>query len=247
VISALKENAGGQRWLRPLLAGMLVLLPLLAMAADEESYSRWVPKGWRLEKAVTGDLDKDNVADVVLVLQQNDRRKRVRNEGLGAFELNLNPRRFLVLLNSPDGLRKVAETSRFLPSANDADSPCLADPLEEGGVRIERDLLFIDLHYWLSCGSWGVSHNTFTFRWENGRLRLIGLDGYEFMRNTGERSETSTNFLTGKRKMTAGLNESDALAKPSVSWKRIPAIKPLYLDQMSSFCDAEDQPQKWCQ
>lgn len=228
-------------------SALLALLLLLAPSADADDYSSWVPERWRLERTVTGDLDKDGIADAVLVLQEVDPLKRVRNEGLGAPELDTNPRRLLVLLKSVDGFRKIAGTSRFLPPENDAQSPCLADPLAEGGVRIERGLLFIDLHYWLSCGSWGVSHNTFTFRLENGKFRLIGLDGYEFMRNSGKRSETSTNFLTGKKKISTGLNEFNEPAKPNVSWERLPAMKPIYLDEMSGSCDAEDQPQKWCQ
>lgn len=227
--------------------GVLASHSFHAKAVEAQDYSRWVPKGWRVDRAVTGDLDGDGAQDVALVLQQNDRHKRVRNEGMGAPQLDLNPRRLLVLLRSPDGLRKAAENSRFLPPENDAELPCLADPLEEGGVRIERGLLFIDLHQWVSCGSWSVSHSSFTFRLENGRFRLIGLDGYEFMRNTGERSETSTNFLTGKKKVTTGINEFDDSAKPRVSWERLPAMRPIYLDRMSGACDADDQPQKWCQ
>lgn len=233
--------------MRLFIGALLAFLFLFAPLADADDYSRWVPKGWRLDRAVTGDLDKDGVADVVLVLQEDDQHKRVRNEGLGAPELDLNPRRLVVLLKSPDGLRKVAETSRLLPPENDAEAPCLADPLEEGGVRVERGLLFIDIHHWLSCGSWSVSHSTFTFRLEKGRFRLIGLDGYEYMRNSGERSETSTNFLTGKKKVTTGLNQFDESIKPTVSWERLPSMKPIYLDAMSGSCDADDQPQKWCQ
>lgn len=226
---------------------VIYLFIFFGTTADADDYSRWVPEGWRLDRAVTGDLDKDGVADVVLVLQENDQGNRVRNEGLGAPELDTNPRRLVVLLKSSNGLRKIAESSRLLPPENDADSPCLADPLEEGGVRIERGLLIIDLHYWLSCGSWSVSHSTFTFRFEKERFRLIGLDGYEYMRNSGERSETSTNFLTGKKKVTTGLNQFDESIKPNVSWERLPAMKPVYLDKMSGSCDADDQPQKWCQ
>lgn len=234
-------------FLRSWVAGCALCVSAAGLAADPDAYSRWVPKGWRLESAVSGDLDKDGNADAVLVLRQQNRRKILRNEGLGASELDTNPRRLVVLLNSPEGFSKIAETSRFLPPKNDPEAPCLADPLEEGGVSIKRGLLLIELHYWVSCGSWGVSHDTFTFRLENGRFRLIGLDGNTFMRNSGEQTETSTNFLTGKKKVTTGLNEFETSTEPKVSWQRIPVIKPLYLDQMSSSCDAEDQPQKWCQ
>ena len=216
-------------------------------AADASAFSTWVPKGWVLEKSINGDLDADGVDDALLLLRQNDRRKRSHNEGLGASELDTNPRRLLVLLKSADAYRKIADNARFLPPQNDVDAPCLADPLDEGGVTVSRGLLRIDLHYWLSCGSSGVSHSTFLFRLEGGRLRLIGLDGYEYMRNSGERSESSVNFLTGKKKVTTGLSQFDDPTKPKVKWEKISARKPIFLDQMGASCDEGDPSQSWCQ
>ena len=235
-------------WCRVCFALMLwPVLPASGVAADVSPFSAWVTKGWVLEKSINGDLDVDGVDDAVLVLLQNDRRKRKRNQGLGALELDTNPRRLLVLLKSAEGYRKVADNARFLPPQNDEETPCLADPLEEGGVAISRGLLRIELHHWLSCGSWGVSHSTFLFRLEGGRLRLIGMDGYEYMRNSGERSESSVNFLTGKKKTTTGLNEFDESAKPQVTWGRITARTPIYLDQMGASCDEGDPSRSWCQ
>ena len=235
-------------WRRVFFALLLgSVLPASGVAAEVSPFSAWVSKGWVLEKSINGDLDADGVDDAVLVLQQNDRRKLKHNEGLGASELNTNPRRLLVLLKSADGYRKVADNARFLPPQNDEDAPCLEDPLEEGGVTVSRGLLRIDLHYWLSCGSWGVSHSSFLFRLEGGRLRLIGLDGYEFMRNSGDRSESSINFLTGKKKITTGLSQFDEPTTPKVKWEKFPARKPIYLDQMGASCDEGDPAQSWCQ
>ncbi len=235
-------------WLRVFFALLLwSVLPASGVAAEVSPFSAWVSKGWVLEKSIAGDLDADGVDDAVLVLQQNDRRKLKHNEGLGASELNTNPRRLLVLLKSADGYRKITDNARFLPPQNDEDAPCLEDPLEEGGVTVSRGLLRIDLHYWLSCGSWGVSHSSLLFRLEGGRLRLIGLDGYEFMRNSGDRSESSINFLTGKKKITTGLSQFDEPTTPKVKWEKFPARKPIYLDQMGASCDEGDPAHSWCQ
>lgn len=184
-------------------------------AANPDPYAPWVAAGWKLLSSVTGDLDRDGKADAVLVLEQADPANRRKSDGLGAPELNLNPRKLVVQLQTASGLRKVADADQFLPSENDDGSPCLADPLDEGGVDIARGLLRIELHYWMSCGSYGVTHRTFSFRYDGGRFRLIGAVVREFMRNTGARSETSITYLRGREKVTAGLNEFEP-SKPKI-------------------------------
>jgi hypothetical protein len=216
-------------------------------AADNSSYQAWVPTGWKLIETAKGDLNRDGHDDVALVLQQTDPALVRKNDVLGPDSLDLNPRRLIVLLHQADGLRKAASVDRFLPTENDADNPCLEDPLAEGGIRIQRGLLRIDLQYWTSCGSWGVSHQTFSFRLEGPeeRFRLVGLDGWEFMRNSGERSEFSKNYLTGKEKITEGLNEFEA-SHPKTTWKTIQGQKTFFLDKMSLSCAEGEPTQDWC-
>lgn len=67
------------------------------------------------------------------------------------------------------------------------------------------------------------------------------------MRNSGARSESSTNFLAGRRKVVKGLNEFDERAKPSVSWKTLAVRKPLFLDAMTSECLADEGAQAGCE
>jgi len=204
-----------------------------------------VPHGWKLIKSTKGDLNQDGKIDAVLVLERTDPKNLKQSDGLGAPVLNLNPRRLVVLLKTTAGYNKVVDAARFLPSENSEDSTCLSDPLEEGGIGVVRGLLQIDLHYWLSCGSWGVNHAKFIFRYENERFRLIGFDAFEFMRNSGESSEYSTNFVTGKKKITSGLNMFET-TKGKVSWKKIPGNRSYFLDEMSSECNGEIKGQDWC-
>ncbi|HET7729012.1 MAG TPA: hypothetical protein VFK48_03170 [Usitatibacter sp.] len=216
-----------------------------AESAPPGAFQGWVPPGWKLLRTASGDLDGDGRADAVLVLEKDDPANRKPNASLGAPEINLNPRRLLVLFAGERGWREGPRTDRFLPTEGYLENPCQLDPLVDGDVKVVRGTLRIDLHYWLSCGSYGVAHNTFTFRLEGGRLRLIGLDTLQFMRNSGESSRDSVNFLTGRAKSTTGDNMFEP-SSPRVQWRRVDHRVPIYLDEMSSECLVDGKPQRWC-
>ncbi len=215
----------------PLLVGAIVaMVPAMAAAQVAEPA---VPAGWKLLFSVRGDLNRDGQADLVRVIEEDNPAKHLKNDGLGQSVLNTNPRRLLVFLQQNGTYQPVVDTSQFLPPENDADSPCLADPLQEGGeVRVHNGLLHIRLNYWLSCGSWYVTNNAYAFRYQNGRFRLIGWDSSSFHRASGERSEYSHNYLTGKRKIITGLNEFESNTRPKTRWTRLPGQQVWYLDEM---------------
>lgn len=214
---------------------MLCIAPGFAragLASDTVDFGAYVPEGWVLLQRAQGDLNADGRDDAVLVLEKNDPLNRRRHSGLGANELNLNPRRLLILFQTPDGYRSMLSTDRFLPPEGDEQSPCLADPLGEGGVRIARNTLRISFDYWLSCGGWETSGDTYTFRYQQARFRLTGRDHRAFMRNSGEGSEYSVNYVTGAVKIIKGLNEFEP-SKPKTTWQRVSASTPLYLDEIT--------------
>ncbi|WP_051278864.1 hypothetical protein [Chitinilyticum aquatile] len=210
-----------------------LLLILACSPALAGGFQSWVPPGWKLVQQQHGDLNGDSRSDAVLVIEGTDPAKHVKNEELGEPDLNLNPRRLLVLLAKGQGYEKAVDNAEFLPGPNDAEAPCLADPLDGSGVSIRRGSLVIHFNYWQSCGSWGSSEVTYRFRLEDRRLRLTGIDSGEFMRNSGERSERSYNLLTGKCKITTGLNEFEP-ARGKVEWKTLPIAPPVHLEQLGS-------------
>ena len=236
--------------LQKILFCFLLSLPVNLIAATEPlnpgEFKKWIYPGWKLIQIAHGDLNRDGKDDIVLVLQNEDPVNFKKNEGFGEKLLNLNPRRLLILFKNESGYELNTLVEKFLPSANDAESTCLEDPLDNGGVKISKGLLKIDLHYWSSCGGWSVSHDVWSFRHENNRFKLIGLDKWHFARNSGERSESSRNYLTGKIKRTTGMNEFTEGAKPSVVWKDM-ARRVLFLDEMTSGCWADDKVQEWCE
>ena len=235
--------------MKPSLILLLFFLAAPAFAGDAHPFSEWIPKGWRLIAHTSGDLNRDGLEDAVLVAEKSDSANfRQNRESLGASVINLNPRRLVILFRRPGGFDKILGRDNLLPSEHDEDVPCLADRLDGGGVSIKRGNLVIELHTWLSCGSYGVKHETFTFRPEGARMRLIGYDCSEFSRSSGEQADFSINYLTGRKKITKELNAFRD-SKPEVSWEKLVLQRRFYLDDISLDCDPTDPAHRnnWCQ
>ncbi len=81
----------------------------------------------------------------------------------------------------------------------------LSDPLKNGRVATERSNLTVNLQDWPSYGGYGVFDGKFTFRLQETLFQMIGYGRSESSRSTGERFEYSTNFLTGKIKISKDL------------------------------------------
>ena len=236
--------------LRPRYLLLLAFLAAPSFAASSDPFAQWVPSGWKVIAKDEGDLNRDGIDDVVLVTEEtNPANFKKKPEGsLGPDILNLNPRRLIILLRSSSGLNETLRRDDLLPSENAEDMGCLDDPLANGGVSIARGNLVIELQDSRSCGSYGVVKEKFTFRNQGTRFQLIGYDRNESSRSTGERSEYSTNYVTGKKKITTGLNDFRDL-KAKVSWKMLPSKRAFFLDEISLYCDTADPAQKtnWCQ
>lgn len=197
-------------------------------------YQSFIPKNWKVLSKVQGDLNGDKQTDLALIIENTDPKNIVTNEGLGNPQLNLNNRKLLILFKAPQGYRLVA-SNYSLPTEGDKESPCLADPLGEGDpLTIKNGLVKINLHYWLSCGSWSVYNNAFTFRYQNQSFKLVGYDTDYFHRASGETSAKSINFLTGKIKNTTGGGEFENQDQAKqVSWSKLKNSYSLKLEQIN--------------
>ena len=175
----------------------------------------FIPKGWKEILITNGDLNKDKLEDTVIVIEKDDKKNIKKNDVLGPDYLNLNPRILLVLFKQKDGIYILASKNDkgFIQSENDEENRTLMDTLT--GISIKNNTLRINFDYFLSAGSYSASQTVFTFRFQNNRFELIGLDNNSFMRNSGEQEEFSINFSTNKMKITSGRNIFDEkLSKP---------------------------------
>lgn len=219
-----------------LLGCLLLAAAFFSFAQPTGSKNSFIPKGYHPLTEATGDLNKDGIPDVALVVENTDPQNFKPNpDGLGADTLNLNDRKLLVLFGNGNGtFRKVAHNTGLLPSEHSDVQSCLADPLMmDGGIEIEKGVLKIALQYWYSCGTWYVNRNTYTLRWQNGRMQLIGFDYYDLHRASGASNSRSINFSTGKQKEVTGTNEFEDPEDPKTVWTNLKNRQPIYLEDLT--------------
>jgi len=192
--------------------------------AQGQTKADFVPKGWVVEKENQGDLNKDGVADLLLVLRMNDPKNVVKNDGLGPDELDTNPWMLVVAFAGKAAKKySLALASHTLIPRHI--NPVMDDPLEDAGIV--KGTVRISLVMFMSAGSWYTSQVKFTFRYQDGCFKLIGYDSTEAKRNTGETSTVSVNYLTRKAKISEGNFEND---DETVSWKTVRKPNLLCID-----------------
>ena len=74
-----------------------------------KSVNDFIPKGWKILKdengsnfIAKGDLNKDKLEDVAIIIEKNDKKNIKKNDNFGPNELNLNPRILIILFKEKD-------------------------------------------------------------------------------------------------------------------------------------------------
>ncbi|MBF1200635.1 MAG: hypothetical protein HXM14_00320 [Fusobacterium periodonticum] len=206
-----------------------------------KSINDFVPKGWKILKdengsnfIAKGDLNKDKLEDVAIIIEKNDKKNIKKNDNFGPDELNLNPRILLILFKEKDGTYSlVAKNDKgFIKSEGSEDNPALMDTLSD--ICIKKNVLKITFNYFMSAGSWATSTEVYIFRFQNNRFELIGYESNAYMRNSGEEEKRSINFSTNKVKSTTGGNMFEEKEnKPKHEWKDVEFEKKYILDKMT--------------
>lgn len=223
-------------YLMSVLLTLPLIMPTPLMADSTDDFQPCVKQGWKLLSKTPGDINNDGITDLVLIIEENDSNKVIKNDHLGPKNINTNLRELVVLFGGENGYKKIFSRNNLLPSEGNTNSTCSADPLADGGVYIKNNKLIINLLNWSSCGSWEMSSESFTFRKDEGNdFDLIGYDKSSVSRNTGEEQKTSINYLTKKKKITTDSNESEAESQ-KVIWSKIQFKGKLKLSTVELQC-----------
>jgi hypothetical protein len=209
------------------------------LAAQAASLEGFVPPGWRLERAVAGDLNGDGRSDAVLVLRDNDPKKFIETDRASKQRFDTNPRILAVVFaGDKGGYGLVLENHTFIARTTD---PFQQDPLDpngiqEGEVAIKNGTLRITLGYF----GGNMGRMTYTLRFQNGRFELIGYDRIDVTRNSGVISEISINYSTQQMVRKTGHISTDT---DKTTRRKLPRKPLLTLEQVGDGLAFQGAPQ----
>ena len=190
-----------------------------------KEFSDFLPKGFVIVERINGDLNKDNIADCVLIIKGIDKSKIIKDEYCG--ELDRNRRGIMVLFSKKDHYELAVKNYDCFPSEN-----------EDGGVYFAPELSVeinkgnLDIHY----GHGRYGYWSYSFRFKYSDFELIGYDSSE---NRGPivNRVTSVNFLTKKKQTKENINENaegdDEVFKET--WENINVDKFVKLSEIKDF------------
>lgn len=196
----------------------------------------FIPKNWRILQKVVGDLNKDKLDDVVLVLQEEDKTKIETLKGEeGDYTIDFNQRLLIVLCkdSTTNGFNLKGRTNTFIINRH---SENMADPLQE--IVISNGILKINFFLWYSMGSWYQTELTYIFRFQNNQVSLIGAEYNEIHRGTSEGVKRSFNFSTKKMSETKShLNDEGDTVSDETKWMTLPINKLRTLETLTQPLD----------
>ncbi len=207
------------------------IFPLFVFGQSQpgKSPEHFIPVGHLLEAKVTGDLNKDGLADCVLLIRATDTSKFVIGEN--GEKIDRNRRGLVVLFKRKEGYTQVLENRTCFLSAN-----------EDGGVYYPPELSILikagKLIIYYDHGRYGYWY--YSFRNNATGFELTGYDASENRGPVVERT-VSINFLARKKFEKVNTN-ANAIGGDEVfrsSWKSIPTAKPIYLSGIDDFSELE--------
>jgi hypothetical protein len=179
---------------------------------QDKDINSFIPNDWTLLDSAQGDLNKDNHKDLAIIVQYKDSVTIVNNDN----ETVLTQPRILIILfynQATNQYQLVEKSNSFILNH---DNPNMEEPYQD--ISINNGVLKIDFNIFMNMGGWGMSNNSYEFRFQDTEFVLIGADYNYVNRGSGETEDRSYNFLTKKVKISTGTIESD---KRKVIWRTI--------------------------
>jgi hypothetical protein len=189
----------------------------LSLPASAISAAGFAPLGWRVERGIRGDLNKDGRSDLVAILKGVDPNCIVQ-PAPDEKAIDTNPRVVLIAFGAQAGFELRVANSVIIPRVDD---PYMDDPLDLEALTIRDGVLRLGLSSWRSMGGWTSFSSIFSFRWDGKQFQLIGFDRETLQRNSGETRTLSVNFATKRARIVKGSIDDDV--DDTTRWQHIPA------------------------
>lgn len=188
----------------------------------------FLPKGYVVFKKINGDLDKDGIADCVLIIKGTDTSKFVIDEYRGQLDRN---RRGIIVLFNKKGQYELAV----------GNYDCFSSENEDGGVYFPPEL-FVKIkngNLYVHYGHGRYGYWIYTFRFQHSDFELIGYDeGYRssYISDYVTFDVESINFLT-KKKVVREVIKVNADGKETYkeTWKNVIVNKLIRLSEIEDF------------
>lgn len=199
-----------------------------AVTLVKKDLREFLPAGFILFDSAAGDLNKDGIADQVLIIKGTDKKNVVKDEYKGVLDRN---RRGIIVLFNNSGNYEVAVKNYDCFSSENEDGGVYFAP--ELSVTIGNGKLFINYGHG-RYGDW-----TYTFRYQNGDFEQIGFDA-----NSGNgpviNKVTSINYLTKKKSIKENTNENAEGGGDEVYKEIIKTIRVNKLRRLSEIKDFDE-------
>lgn len=196
---------------------ILVTMIVSAQTKVDNSFKKYVPKGYSLNEVIKGDLNKDGQEDVVLIIKGTDKDMLLPNQW--DTDIVDKNRRGIIVLFKKGASYEVAVKNYS----------CFSSDNEDGGVyyapelyfEIKNSILYINYAHG-RYGGWG-----YVFRYQNSDMELIGYNSHS-NRGPIALSEVSINFSTKKR-----------LDRENVNAERGEEVEEKFVDTWSTITTSE--------
>ncbi len=155
----------------------------------------FVPKGWHVHEKAEGDLNKDNLPDIVVVVEAD---KAVKS--LKETDNDQQPRILFVAFKQADGSYKLSiQSNESIMLSNEGG--VFGDPW--AGLVIERGTLLVQF-YGGSSSRWGYDYR---WRFQNNDWFLIGATYTSSSTHDASYEKYDFNLITGATEISKGTGE----------------------------------------
>jgi len=179
----------------------------------------FLPKGWHVMTKTTGDLNKDGVADLAVLIEADSLVKSLKE-----WENDQRPRILFAAFRQPDGQYSLSvQSNESILLSNDGG--VFGDPFE--ALEINRGSIVVRF-YGGSSDRWSY---VYRWRYQNKDWFLIGATYTASSTHNGNFKVHDFNLLTGAAERTIGnafeddKGSSEQLTKTPFKFKKIPLPK----------------------